>query len=107
VPADASLFGDDTSDESDLVAETDASALPDWQVEQLRSALDARGVRSMEDRQRLVGKLAGREVASLRELTWSEARTVSEALAADANANGRHQGSAWDQREEDTWIDRL
>ncbi len=60
----------------------------------------------MEDRQRLVAELVGRPVASLRELTGPEARALLEKLAA-RRAAPTSQGSSWDERDEETWIDRI
>jgi len=103
-----SLFGDDTGPEPARPASQPASAdtVADWQVSQLRSALDATGLTAMEDRQALVVELLGRSVSSLRDLTSAEARQLAEGFAARKNA-GTQRGSSWDDREEDTWIDRL
>ncbi|HTW13971.1 MAG TPA: hypothetical protein VMF51_02520 [Nocardioides sp.] len=103
---DSSLFGDDDPTEVPAAAPTEQPGVPDWQVRQLREALDRQGLESMEDRQRLVEEVTGRPVASLRALTSAEARALVEALAARRPAP-RSTGSSWDDRDEDTWIDRL
>lgn len=83
-------------------------SLADWQVTQLRQALDAQGLDSMADRQRVVEELVGRPVASLRELTYAEARALAESLASRRGRPGSGaQRSAWEDRDGDTWIDRL
>lgn len=84
----------------------DLGALPDWQVAALRKGLDDLGLSSMQERQALIEELAGRPVASLRELTFSEARAISEELTA-RKGQPESSGSAWDNRDEDTWIDQL
>lgn len=82
--------------------------LPDWQVDNLRKALDALNLETMAERQAVVEELVGRPVDSLRDLTFAESRTISEALVARrTDTRGSDAGSAWDNREEDTWIDRL
>jgi DNA polymerase-3 subunit epsilon len=83
-----------------------AETLPDWQVDNLRKSLDALGLDTMAQRQALIEELAGRPVASLRDLNFTEARTVAEALAA-RRTDSAETGSAWDNRDGDTWIDRL
>lgn len=83
-----------------------SDALADWQVAQLREALAGAGTHTMDGRQSLVEELVGRPVASLRGLTVSEARMLLEALTARKRAAGS-TGTSWDNREEDTWIDRL
>lgn len=98
------LFGDEPEETSPAtVSSTDRIA--DWQVTLLRRALDAAGATTMEDRQKLIEELAGRPVASLRDLDSSEARILSERLA--AKNTKREDGSAWDRRDGNTWIDRL
>lgn len=78
----------------------------DWQVDLLRKALDARGLTTMADRQQVIEAAAGRPVASLRDLTQDKALFVLSKLG-EAPAEKVSGNSAWDDREEDTWIDRL
>lgn len=103
---DSMLFGDP---EPELVGEAGSVVLPvtDGQVVQLRAKLDGSGLTSMAERQALIEKLAGRPVASLRDLTMAEARVLLFAIPTASTGHSRRQGSAWDQREGDTWIDRL
>lgn len=79
----------------------------DQQVAQLRDKLDAAGVTSMDERRRLIEKLSGRPVASLRELSSAEARVLLLRIPGSDGTTSRQRGSAWDLRDEDTWIDRL
>ena len=102
---DLSLFGDDEP----AVPRAQVSApapIADWQVDLLRKALDARGLTSMSDRRRAVEGAAGRSVESLRALTHDEAISVLNRLGENGGAHGRTT-SQWDDRDEDTWIDRL
>lgn len=93
---------DDTDDPIDEVA---SAPIATWQVDLLRKTLDARGLTEVTDRQRAVKQYAGRPVASLRELTSEEAIKILAKLGEQRSAAGT--GSLWDQRDEDTWIDRL
>ena len=102
---DLSLFGDDEPADK----QTQVSAPPpiaDWQVELLRKALESRGLTSMSERQQAIEVAAGRPVESLRALTSDEAMAVLTKLGR-APAPEQRATSSWDDREEDTWIDRL
>ena len=102
---DVSLFGDD--EPAAPPAQMSAPApIADWQVDLLRKALDARGLMAMEDRRQAVESAAGRKVESLRSLTRDEGMQVLSRLGQPASA-ARSETSQWDDREEDTWIDRL
>lgn len=58
--------------------------------------------------EQLVEEIVRRTVASLRELDFTEARSLLEQLHARAGSSfGQSQGSSWDAREGDTWVDRL
>ena len=102
---DLSLFGDDASIASSEPVRA-PSSIAGWQVDLLRKALDARGLASMAARQRTIEDAAGRTVDSLRDLTHEEAIQVLSRLG-QAPATRRIDKSAWDERDEDTWIDRL
>ena len=105
VSDDPPLFGDDEPSEPAPLFRPE-TPIAEWQVELLRRALDARGLTDMSDRRQQIEDLAGRPVASLRELTADEAMTVLAALGRTPPA-ARPSGSSWDDRDEDTWIDRL
>jgi len=102
---DLSLFGDEPSAPPAEVP-TAPTPIADWQVDLLRKALDARGLTSMSDRQQAIESAAGRTVESLRSLTHDEGLRVLSRLGQQPSA-GRSATSQWDDREEDTWIDRL
>ncbi|MAY97870.1 MAG: hypothetical protein CMH84_15255 [Nocardioides sp.] len=102
---DLSLFGDDES-ATPPVQETGSTSIADWQVDLLRKALDARGQQSMAERKLAIEAAAGRSVDSLRALSHDEALRVLSQLGQQGSASPREQ-SAWDDREGDTWIDRL
>lgn len=100
-----SLFGDEPT-ASEPVAMPEPPPVSDWQVDLLRKALDARGLASMVERQAAIEPAAGREVPSLRALTQEEALRILKQFGQEAPKRSS-TGSAWDDRDEDTWIDRL
>lgn len=102
---DLSLFGDDPSP-APVEAPKEPASIADWQVDLLRKALDGRGLASMADRQQAVEDAAGRPVESLRALTHDEAMSVLTRLG-QTPASERRASSSWDERDEDTWIDRM
>lgn len=104
VSDDLVLFGDD--DRQDDRGPVRPAPITDWQIDLLRKALDARGLATMEDRQRAIQDAAGRPVESLRSLTHDEALQVLARLG-KAPSKQAESGSLWDDRSEDTWIDRL
>lgn len=80
----------------------------DDQVLAIREALTAAGIDSQERRQEIAQSCVVRPLASLRELTAAEAHRVLKRIQENAAAKPRAEGaSAWDLREEDTWIDKL
>ncbi len=102
---DLSLFGDDARPEPVKTPKA-PTPIADWQVDLLRKALDARGLTSMQHRQEAIEMAAGRPVESLRALTHEEGLQVLSRLGEQPAASGP-KSSAWNEREEDTWIDRL
>lgn len=80
--------------------------ITDWLVEKLRHALDSEGLSSTAVRQERIERAAGRPVESLRALTYQEGVKVLAAIGTNAPSAAARR-SAWDDREEDTWIDRL
>lgn len=105
MPEDLSLFGDEP-DEATLPAAPRPSPVADWQVDLLRKALDAQGLTGMAERRSAVEKAVGRQVESLRQLSSEEALSALSKLGGSSSAS-RPTTSAWDDREVDTWIDRL
>lgn len=93
-------------DDQDQVVEEAPAPIATWQIDLLRKALDVRGLSGMRERQQLIEELAGRTVASLRELTGEEGLKILARLG-DTPTPKAGSGSTWDERDEDTWIDRL
>lgn len=77
------------------------------QIQEIRDAFEKAGVASQDDRRALIESVVLREVASLRELKAVEARRILQRINGLCNSNPATTGSAWDNREEDTWIDKL
>jgi hypothetical protein len=105
VSGDLSLFGDDQPEEPARPVRTETS-LADWLVDSLREALAARGLTTMAERQQAIEAAAGRPVDSLRSLTRGEALRVLERLGPEQESQTGSK-STWENRDEDTWIDRL
>lgn len=101
------LFADPRPVRKPVGPEPDPEALSTWQVAALRKALDAMGLVTMSERQAVIERHAGRPVASLRGLTFAEGLMISKALSAAETKSSGKQGSQWDNRGEDTWIDRM
>lgn len=106
---DGALFGDDEpAPEPKSGTTPQPRGLADWQVSQLRSALDTSGVTEMTARRQLVERLVGRPVPSLRDLTFSEAIELHQELRNQVRSPAsKPPRSSWEDRSEDTWIDRL
>lgn len=79
----------------------------DEQITAIRLGLDEAGIVSQEDRQALVESVILTKARSLRDLTAVQARRVIDHLKVARTRPTVSGGSAWDNREEDTWIDRL
>ena len=101
-----SLFGDDEPAQSEAVQPAPPAPIADWQVDMLRKSLDARGLTTMVERQKVIEEVVGRSVESLRALTHEEGLRVLSQLG-QAPAPQSPSKSAWDDRDEDTWIDRI
>ncbi len=101
-----SLFGGDASLEESAQPVPAEAPIADWLVNDIRTALTTRGLMTMPERQQAIEAIVDRSVESLRLLTRAEALQVLSSLASTATPQGSG-GSAWDDRDEDTWIDRL
>lgn len=78
-----------------------------WQIDQIRNALDVTGITAMTERQTLIEEIVGRPVAALRELHFADVRRLLEELHTRKAPTVASTDSVWDQREGDTWIDRI
>ncbi|WP_459976109.1 hypothetical protein, partial [Nocardioides pyridinolyticus] len=103
---DLSLFGDDEPDEPATRTTPTTTPAASWQVDLLRKALDGRGMTTMAERQGAIEDAIGRPVESLRALTSEEALRALSKLGGASSARSS-AATAWDERDEDTWIDRL
>ncbi|WP_426990827.1 hypothetical protein [Pseudarthrobacter sp. Y6] len=77
------------------------------QIQAIRDAFENAGVVSQDDRKALIESVVVREVASIRELKAVDARRILQRIEGLRSAKPTGTGSAWDNREEDTWIDKL
>lgn len=77
------------------------------QIQAIRDAFAKAGVASQDDRKALIESVVVHEVASLRELKAVEAGRILQRINGLRSSKAASAGSAWDNREEDTWIDKL
>lgn len=77
------------------------------QIEQVRAAFEAAAITAMDDRQRIIQESTGRKVENIRQLLSREVMTILSYLDRTGLLIKKTHSSAWDDREEDTWIDRL
>lgn len=77
------------------------------QLQVIRREFERLGITSQTKRRDIIAATALREVSSLRELTSVEARRAINGLQSRKTTNNQNSGSAWDLREQDTWIDRI
>ncbi|MDE8670632.1 hypothetical protein PY310_18800 [Pseudarthrobacter sp. H3Y2-7] len=77
------------------------------QIQEIRNAFQKAGVASQDDRKALIESVVVREVSSIRELRAVEAPRILQRIEGLRSTKPASAGSAWDNREEDTWIDKL
>jgi len=77
------------------------------QIQAIREAFERASVVSQDDRKAVIESVVIREVGSLRELKAVEAQRILRRIDGLHRAKPTSTGSAWDNREEDTWIDKL
>lgn len=61
----------------------------------------------MDERQKLIQTCTVRPIVNIRELYVQDVRQVLKRIEDWKNYSGPSTGSLWDNREEDTWIDKL
>lgn len=108
VTGDLDLFGnpaDGDHEDSPRVADSTPDLAARWQVDLLRKALDSRGFSEVDERRKAIEEVVGRPVDSLQTLSQVEALDALKRFGESAPVS--RSGSAWDERDEDTWIDRL
>ncbi|MGO2069231.1 hypothetical protein [Glutamicibacter arilaitensis] len=78
------------------------------EIQEIRQAFDKAGISHQLDRQHLIVQALGRNVQALTEVKSSEVKTiVYRILDSIAGEQAKSTRSAWDDRDEDTWIDKL
>jgi hypothetical protein len=82
--------------------------ITDEQVLQIRAAFAAAGITEPNERKAVIESCVVRPVNSLRDLYATDARRVLSLIRQRKEGLPKSAGgSAWDNREEETWIDRL
>ncbi len=77
------------------------------QIATIRTAFDSAGIADMAERQEVIQSCVIRRISNIRELYSREARQVLALIERWGRKSESTSGSAWDNREEDTWIDKL
>lgn len=77
------------------------------QIETIRSAFDAAGMVTMAERQELIQSCLIRKISNIKELYSRDVRHVLKRIEGWGRKAEATAGTAWDNREEVTWIDKL
>lgn len=77
------------------------------QIQAIRDAFERAGVEGQDDRKALIESVVLREVSSIRELRAVDVPRILQRIEGLRSSKPASTGSAWDNREEDTWIDKL
>jgi DNA polymerase-3 subunit epsilon len=77
------------------------------QIASIRNAFDSAGIADMAERQEIIQSCVIRRVSNIRELYSREVRQVLARIEHWGRKSEAVSGSPWDNREEDTWIDKL
>jgi hypothetical protein len=100
-----SLFNDHGSHSSDGAALDTISAA---QRSAIRSAFARLGILDARSQFAVVEELTGQRITSVGDLKARHAQTLIYGLEGRvANAVRKNTGNSWDDREQDTWIDKL
>lgn len=81
--------------------------ISDAQVRQLRGAFAAAGINSMDERRGIIESCTVRPVTTIRDLLGKDVRLVLRRIKERSLPSKPTSGSAWDNRDEETWIDKL
>lgn len=100
------LFDGDNTPSSASAPET--QTLTASQREALKSSFAKLGVADARGQFAIVEELTGQRITSVQDLQERHAQTLIHRLVAKIDSIGRKStGNTWDDREEDTWIDKL
>lgn len=82
--------------------------ITDAQVAEIRAAFNDAGINEQDERKSVIEACMVRPVTSLRDLYATDAQRLLNLLRQRKENRPKVMGgSAWDNREEETWIDRL
>lgn len=77
------------------------------QVQRILKAFENAGILQDHERKEIITSCVVRPVASFGDLLATDFRRILRRIDEHANRKPQRLGSAWETREEDTWIDRL
>lgn len=101
------LFDLPTRSEASVPVVINDPPITSEQVATIRRALDRAGIVDMTERQGVIQSCVIRPISNIRELYSREVRQVLARIQGWGSKSESSAGSAWDNREEDTWIDKL
>lgn len=97
----------DLPDQTPDPIEHHEALVTDAQVATIRRAFDDTGITSMDERQELIRTCTVRPITNIREIYVRDVRQVLKRIEDWKTYTGPTVGSSWDNREEETWIDKL
>lgn len=78
------------------------------QFQELRDAFAAAGINSMDERRAIIESYTARPITTIRDPMGKDGRaSCTRRIAARSLPSKPSSGSAWDNRDEETWIDKL
>ena len=81
--------------------------ISEQQVVSIKEAFTSAGIQTMQARQELIQSCVVRPVGNIRELYARDVRRILKRIQERTRTPVVDNGSAWDNRDEDTWIDKL
>lgn len=95
-------------DEPESQGQLERKPITDDQIARVRAAFADAGINEQNDRKTVIEACIVRPVTSLRDLYAMEAHRVIRLIRQRKDAGPKIVGgSVWDNREEETWIDKL
>ncbi|MFL4473767.1 hypothetical protein ACIPVK_07215 [Paeniglutamicibacter sp. MACA_103] len=85
----------------------DEMLISEEQIAWLRRAFDEAQISDMSERRELIQGCMIRPIETIRQLYAREFNVVMRRIASSGKSDAPMTGSTWDNREEDTWIDKL
>jgi hypothetical protein len=106
--SDALDLFDDSSENAPVSTSSIPELMTESQRQSIRRGFADLGIAGARDQFAVVEELTGQRINSVAQLESRYAQKLIYGLAEKARTSGmKNTGSAWDDRDEDTWIDKL